>query len=319
MDEAQLLAHIYARSQSAQHDRVSVGPGDDCAVVDCGGDRAVLLTTDQLIEGRHFIPDTHQEHIAWKALARSVSDIAACAGQPICALATCALPAGYENPDALFDAMHKAAQEMNCPLVGGDIAFTTEDQSAPLHISTTVVGCVHAERGAVLRSGAKPGDAIVITGTIGGSFDRRLTSRGVPHHLGFMPRVSEARALADVVRGGLHAMMDVSDGLGVDAGRLALASGVSIDLNAESLPISCVLDEESNRIERGISDGEDYELLCAVHPNGVEAALALGCSVIGTVREPTRDAPRGAVLLNDAVAPVRRVDSHGYVHSGGSV
>ena len=235
MDEAALLRHIYARAGGAEHDAALGGPGDDCAVVDLGGDRACLLTTDQLIEGRHFEPGTPIEQIAWKAMARAVSDIAACAGEPVCALATGAMPDGYAHADALFDAMHRAAIELGCPLVGGDVARAGADGG--VHLTTTLIGRVHATRGAVLRSGARSGDAVVVSGCLGGSFDARVDGDGVAHHLGFTPRVEAARRAADMLGDDLHAMMDLSDGLGVDVARLAEASGVMIEIDAAALPV----------------------------------------------------------------------------------
>jgi len=265
MNESELLEHIYRRSENPAPG-VRVGPGDDCAVVELGG-AVALLTVDQLIEGRHYEAGTAAERIAHKALARSVSDIAAMGGRPRYALATAALPEGFKNADELFDLMHTAAQSLGCPLVGGDIATT----SGPAVFTTTVVGDAHATRGPVLRSGARAGDFVYTTGTIGRSYESGK-------HLRFQPRTAEATALCDALGGDLHAMIDLSDGLGRDGGRVARASGVRIELDAAGVPWS----EGATDPVRAAGDGEDYELLftaSAEPPSGI--AVRIGRVVEG--------------------------------------
>ena len=134
MRESELLEHI-ARASSDLGGDVLVGPGDDAAVVRVGGE-TLLLTVDQLVEGRHYEPGTAHERVAHKAIARSVSDIAAMGGRPRFTLATAALPAGFEDAAGLFDRMREAAGRLGCPLVGGDIAST----DGPALFTTTVVG-----------------------------------------------------------------------------------------------------------------------------------------------------------------------------------
>ena len=302
MSESDLLAHIYARSARLRErfPRVITGPGHDCAVVDAGRTREtpVLLKVDQLVEGVHFraYPATPIDLIARKAVARAVSDVAAAGGTPIAALAGAVLPAGFEKADDLFDAMARWAEGWGCPLVGGDIAAGKSDAAterrsdgakAGLVLSVSVVGLAHPKRGAVLRSGARAGDAVYVTGALGGSFDR---ATGLGRHLTFEPRLTEARWLCDTVGANLHAMMDVSDGLGRDGARLAAASGVKLRLNAAVIPRST--GEVGWR--RAVSDGEDYELLFAA-PGGVPAV----CPETGTAvtRVGTVVAGRGCVVV----------------------
>lgn len=254
--ESQLLQHIFARSKNISRDfpHVVAGPGHDCAVVKCGKE-TLLLKVDQIISGLHFLeyPKTPLKLIARKALARALSDIAAAGGTPVCALAAAAIPAGFSQADELFDWVHRAGATFKCPVVGGDICKTR----GPLALSISVVGRPHTRRGPVLRSGAKPGDLVYVTGRLGNSFDRK-TGRG--KHLTFTPRVSEAKVLCDRLGNKLHAMMDISDGLGKDAGRLAEMSGVSIALEAETIPRDhCVC-----YWQQALGDGEDYELFFAV-------------------------------------------------------
>ena len=275
MRESDLLDLIARTSATAVggFPGVLVGPGDDCAVIAPGGS-ALLLKVDQLIEGRHFAPGTPLELVARKAIARAVSDIAAMAGTPFASLAAAVFPHAYPQADAdrLCLLLHDAARRWGCPTVGGDVAsFAPGDH--PLTLSITVLGGVHPTRGAVLRSGVRPGDAIYVTGSIGGSF-------ASGRHLTFEPRLAEGAALAATLGDDLHAMMDVSDGLGRDAGRLAAASRVRIELDTASIPLNAdVLDTV-----RAASDGEDYELLFAVAADAaVPGVIASGtpCTRIG--------------------------------------
>ncbi|MCE7973142.1 MAG: thiamine-phosphate kinase [Leptolyngbya sp. PLA1] len=253
MREDDLLSHVYRRSSDLERafPWVEAGPGDDCAVVRVGQSR-VLMKTDQLVEGRHFVPGTPVAMFARKAVTRPLSDLAAAAGRPIAALAAAVLPPAWRGGRAneVFDALSSVARGFGCPLVGGDIAMT---ELGPLVLTISIVGEPHAARGPVTRRGALPGDGLYVTGRIGGSFGEG----GLGRHLAFEPRLAEAAALADVLGGRLHAMMDLSDGLGIDAGRLAKASGVRIEVDAGAIPLA----PEVQGVERAIRDGEDYELL----------------------------------------------------------
>lgn len=253
MRENQLLSHIYRRSAdlSGSFAQVVVGPGDDCAVVRTPAES--LLKVDQVIEGRHFVRGTPIDLIARKAIARPVSDVAAMAGRPLAALASASIPESFAQADALFDACAAWARRFGCPLVGGDISATP----APvLSLSISVLGFPHSRRGAVLRSGARPGDSLWVTGELGGSFG----PDGLGRHLTFEPRVEEASWLADTLGPSLAAMLDVSDGLGMDAGRLASASGVGVRIEREKVPVA----SGANGWVAALGDGEDYELLFCV-------------------------------------------------------
>ncbi|MBC7835013.1 MAG: thiamine-monophosphate kinase [Phycisphaerales bacterium] len=282
MRESDLLSHIHARSRSlsAQFPNVLLGPGDDGALIRIGDDpspHTLIVTVDHLIEGRHYLAGrTPIDLIARKAIARSVSDIAAMGGSPRWSLATAALPPSFTQADELFDAMHRWAAHFNCPLVGGDVAIlpppSTPTASSPLVLTVTAGGEPHPSRGPVLRSGVQPGDAIFITGRLGGSFG----PDGLGRHLTFEPRLSEARSLCDLLGPDLHAMIDVSDGPGRDAARLAEASGVRITLDAALLPLA----DGTTDSRSALQDGEDYELLFAA-PRGTN--LPPACPRTGTL------------------------------------
>lgn len=256
MRESDLLQHIARRSAdlhglSGSFGQIVTGPGDDCAVVRTRSGDLLLITVDQVVEDRHFAPDMPLDLIARKAVARSVSDIAAMGGVPAWGLATGLLPSGYPHGDALFDAMARWARHWGCPLIGGDIATGSER----LSLTVTIAGTMAPGQDPVLRSGAKPGDVLWLTGALGNSF-------ASGRHASFEPRLRQGQWAAVV---GAHAMIDLSDGLGRDAGRIGVASGVRLVIDAGSLP----LHEGCTDWRQAVREGEDYELLIAL-PVGVE-------------------------------------------------
>jgi thiamine-monophosphate kinase len=295
MSEERLLRHIFERSADLRsaYPHVLVGPGDDCAVLATGP--TTLLKVDQVVEGRHFMPGTAVDLIARKAIARAVSDLAGMAGTPRAALAAATIPTGYSRADDLFTACDRWARHFGCPLVGGDISG-----GPVLALAVTLIGEPHRTRGPVLRSGAQRGDLVWVTGTLGGSFDSKT---GQGRHLTFQPRITEAAWLAGHLGDGLHAMMDLSDGLGIDAARLARASGVRLDLDGRSLPLS----PTATDWRAALSDGEDYELLFATSPGATVPEEILGTPVtrVGIVVPPVPEpgcwvlGPQGEVVRGD--------------------
>ena len=260
---------------------VPVGPGDDCAVVLCGGEK-LLVTTDQLLDGVHFILSKHGAYNAGrKAMARNLSDAAAMAALPIAAVATVALPKGFArgNAEKIYHGLRSAGEEFNCPLVGGDVGVWP----GALAIGVTVLARP-AGIAPVLRSGARPGDAVCVTGAFGGSWHTQ-------RHLNFTPRVSEARMLAS--RCALHAMIDVSDGLACDLAHICAASGVGADVLAGAVPIHADAQATTAKtppLSAALTDGEDYELLFALPAEQADQLLQtqpLGVAVsrIGTIVE----------------------------------
>ncbi len=236
---------------------VPVGPGDDCAIVRCGSER-VLITTDQVLDGVHFRLAEHGPAAAGrKAMARNLSDFAAMAARPISATATVALPKGSsdELAKAVYRGLRESADVFRVDLVGGDIAAW----DAPLAISVTVIGRPAGVSGRiepVLRSGARAGDAVCVTGELGGAW---RTDR----HLTFTPRVGEAVALALKYR--LRSMIDISDGLATDLHHICRASGVGAEINAADVPVHADAiehtDTPADALLAALTDGEDYELL----------------------------------------------------------
>jgi thiamine-monophosphate kinase len=188
-----------------------------------------------------------------KAITRCLSDAAAMACRPIATLVAATLPPtlGERRANALFDAMRRICEQYESPLIGGDIAFHAS-QRDPLVISTTVLA-EPIGRQAITRGGARPGDGVYVTGRLGGS----LQKNGLGRHLTFEPRIREAAAILKHCRErNLHAMIDISDGLGRDASHIAEMSNVQIVLDATVIPCNRTSDWRD-----ALHDGEDYELL----------------------------------------------------------
>ena len=227
------------------------GPGDDCAVVDAGTDRLLLLKTDALVEHVHFLPDADPQAVGWKAAARVVSDFAAMGGRPERFLITLALPADTQVAwvEALYQGIGRCLTEFGALLAGGETS-SVPDGSAMV-ISVAATGSVD-RNGIVRRSGAKAGDVLFVTGLLGGSLRGR--------HLAFTPRVREAEWLAAHFQP--TAMMDLSDGVAKDLPRMAAASGCGYELNRDAIPVS-----EGCSVDEALGDGEDFELLFAIDPS----------------------------------------------------
>lgn len=244
--------------------RILVGPGDDCAVLQ-NPNKPWLVTTDMLLEGSHFLLSEVGPHrVGRKALAVNLSDIAAMAGTPVAAVVSLGLPRNGPKhlPQDLFHGMRELAESFDTAIVGGD----TNSWNGPLAISITLLGTPHA-KGPVLRSGAKPGDWLFVTGPLGGSL------RG--HHLDFTPRVREANDLAD--RFDLHAMLDLSDGLARDLRHLCDESQCGAVLDPDMIPRNA-----DCSLENALGDGEDFELLFAVSPEDGQRLLHEPVWRIGT-------------------------------------
>ena len=246
----------WIRSQSDfDPEAVPVGPGDDMAVVACGGALA-MVGVDQVLDGTHFVlADCGARGAGRKAMARSLSDVAAMAGVPVAAVAGVALPTGLKRQDAeeIYRGLRDLGDGFDCPLVGGDVA----SWDGPLAINVTVLARCPDGRRPVLRSGARAGDALCVTGKLGAAW---RTDR----HLTFTPRIAEALALAD--RCELHAMIDVSDGLAIDLRRLCRASGVGAVIEAAGVPVhdDAASLSPDDPLAAALADGEDYELLFAL-------------------------------------------------------
>ncbi len=275
--------------------------GDDAAILKAQGEE-IVVTTDAIVEGVHFLPDDPPDTVARKALRVNLSDLAAKGATPagfVLALALRAADDAWLTPFAR--GLGSDAGLFGCPLLGGDTVATP----GPLMISITAFGRVPPGK-MVHRSGAKPGDRVVVTGTIGDAALGLDVIRGgavaaalagdaaAKAMLVGRYRVPQPRnAIANAVRDHAHAAMDVSDGLAGDLAKLCAASGVSAVIDAPSIPLSAaaavLLARGTVGIGTIVSGGDDYEILCAISENRFEAfAQAAGLAgvavtSIGTV------------------------------------
>ncbi len=246
----------WMRERASMSDNVVVGIGDDTAVLPPGSSQ-LLITTDMLLEGSHFLlAKDDPERVGRKAMSVNLSDIAAMAGQPQTAVVSVGLPRSGSRSIAekLYAGLRSAADAFETTLVGGD----TNSWAGGLVISVTVIGQVTGT-GAVLRNGAQPGDWLIVSGELGGS--------QLGKHFDFTPRVREAQHLHQLVS--LHAMIDLSDGLSSDLGHICKESGCGAVVFANAIPTSdaaAKIGDDRTPLMHALSDGEDFELLFAVSP-----------------------------------------------------
>jgi thiamine-monophosphate kinase len=298
--EFDLIAWIRSRSRSSSSGFTRLGIGDDCAILGVPAGAEMLVTTDMLMDGRHFrLDEDGGEAVGYKALGVNISDIAAMAGVPLAALVAVALPQsrGMAVAREIYDGMSRLAERFEIEIVGGD----TNAWDGPLVLSVTLFGRA-TERGSVRRSGARPGDSILVTGPLGGSLLGR--------HLRPEPRVAEALALHAAAP--LHAMIDLSDGLSSDLGHILEESGnLGAILNAAAIPLHDDARLMSTRdgvtpLEHALNDGEDFEL-CVVMAAEDAARLLAGppASVrIFKVGEITSDPGLRLRDANGGIAPI---------------
>jgi thiamine-monophosphate kinase len=308
MTEFELIHRLTRSLPSNKH--VITSAGDDCAVLDLGvPDRLFLFKTDAVVEGIHFTGEAPPEKIGHKALARCLSDIAAMAGTPTAALITIGLPRKFD-PDyiaRIYDGMNAVARKSEIAIVGGETTTNPER----IFISVALLGSVQRGK-AILRSGAKAGDALFVTGHLGGSLLGR--------HLEAEPRLAEARWLADHFK--INAMLDISDGLAGDLRHILNASRVGAELLSTAIPISrdarlASKNESSTKtpLLAALTDGEDFELLFTLPSRDAVPLLdawkkqfpSLKLSCIGKIT-----AGEG-ISIRDKQG-VRPLTAHGYVH-----
>ncbi|MEY2555419.1 MAG: thiamine-monophosphate kinase [Verrucomicrobiota bacterium] len=228
---------------------VIAAAGDDCAVVESLDRKNLLvLKTDCVVEKIHFAPSADPILVGWKAMMRPLSDFAATSAVPQFALVTLIVPATRSTSwvRKLYRGLRRAAARFDVSIVGGETSATR----GPTVLSVSVTGFVEKDRW-ISRAGGKNGDDLFVTGRLGESLHEK--------HLRFMPRINESRWLTRSFR--VHAMMDLSDGLGADLPRLAKASKLGFKIDREKLPLA-----RGAKIDNAITDGEDYELLFAISP-----------------------------------------------------
>ena len=257
--------------------RVAVGTGDDATVIRCPPDREWAVTVDAFVEGIHFLADRHPlESVGYKALSRATSDLAAMGAQPRFFLLTLGLPSRRTGAwlDGMLKGLARAARTLGLRLVGGDTTRT-----ASVFMSLTVIGEIQRGR-AITRSGARPGDAVYVSGRLGRAhlgleiMLTRIKPRGAlgaalrPH---LYPRIRLELGAGLASHRLASAMIDISDGLSTDLARLCSASGVAARLYAKKIPVADVPAALAKRLKHAVDPmamalhgGEDYELLFTV-------------------------------------------------------
>ncbi|MGI8981189.1 MAG: thiamine-phosphate kinase [Pirellulaceae bacterium] len=254
------------------HPRLLLGPGDDAALLALAKENACVVTTDMLMDGVDFQLGKYghsPQRIGRKSLAVNLSDLAAMAARPVGAVISLALPrsGGESLALQLNEGIVPLAEEFETAIAGGDI----NSWDGPLVISITAIGEVIPGK-EWRRSGARPGDAILVTGWFGGSILGR--------HFDFSPRIRESLLLAEQYD--IQAAMDVSDGLSLDLSRLCEASGCGAVLDLSQIPIAPAANELSaakqgdlSPLDHALSDGEDFELILAVAPAVAQQLLSV--------------------------------------------
>ena len=293
----------FSEQSNADANAFPIGIGDDMAQIRGGDDGTVLITTDMLLDGTHFdLQHGSLEQAAYKAMAASLSDCAAMATIPICAVCAVGLPEGFGESQLkeLHAGLVKAGSQYNCELIGGDMTKWSHTEGR-FAINVTMLSKPSGYHPPVRRNGAKVGDCICVTGTLGGSLSKK--------HLDFTPRVTEALAITKASK--INAMMDITDGLSTDLNRICTQSKVGAMLWADSIPISEAAAKLENPLDAALHDGEDFELLFTLSPQEFEKLPCLETAPITKIGTITNS---GRMELNMPSGQIKLLSPRGFDH-----
>lgn len=305
LSEFDLIARYFTRPPRPGS-RVALGVGDDCALLAPAAGRQLAISTDMLVEGRHFFAHADPFQLGHKCLAVNLSDLAAMGAQPIAFTLALSLPeARAEWLEPFAQGLFHLADRHACELIGGD---TTR---GPLNICITVFGDVPSEQ-ALRRSAARPGDDVWVSGTLGDArlalaalrgettLDEASLAIAAPRLHAPTPRV----ALGQALRGIAHAAIDISDGLIGDVRHILVASGVGAAIDLDALPAGPVLAQQSTDLRRrfAAAGGDDYELCFTASPAERDAVLAAAAA---------SDTPVTRIGTIDTGAGLRMTDADG--------
>lgn len=308
LSEFDLIAHYFTRPvRDTGH--IALGVGDDCALFSASPGMQLAVSSDMLVEGRHFFPGAEPRSLGHKCLAVNLSDLAAMGAKPLAFTLALALPDSRAEWLAPFsEGMLALADEYGCELIGGD---TTK---GPLTISITIFGEVPPGQ-ALRRDGARPGDDIWVSGTLG---DARLALAGYRDELALAPAMqAEAGgrmhapaprvALGQALCGIAHASIDISDGLVGDLGHILKRSRAGATLFIDDLPAGPALARQDKDLRRRftLAGGDDYEL-CFTAPSGRREDVLAASRISGTpvTRVGRIDADAGLRLVDATGAPL---------------
>ncbi|NUO09856.1 MAG: thiamine-monophosphate kinase [Candidatus Brocadia sp.] len=297
----------WIRKRQKRRKDVKLGIGDDCAVMDVSSDKLTLITTDMLVDGTHFdLKKCTIRDVGRKAIACSISDVAAMGCPPTVTVISICFPDHTTEKFAreLYKGIWDISDKYNIEIVGGDII----SGRSPFCINVTMLGRDDGLK-PIRRSGARAGDAILVTGTLGGSILRK--------HLSFEPRLKEGLFLNKNFS--MHAMIDISDGLTADLNHILEASGVGAILYKDQIPVSDAAMKLSKKtghtpLYHALSDGEDYELLMTLSKAQAKRVLSTGLltdvkvSCIGEIVKGS------GIQLKSPGGNIRRIKPRGYEH-----
>jgi thiamine-monophosphate kinase len=299
----------WIRKRTKSKSRMLVGPGDDCCLFDLSPDGRVAATTDMLLEGTHFdLSATSAFDVGWKSAGVSLSDVAAMGMEPVALLAAVGLPNRSKRrfAEEIYRGMRALCDRFGVPIAGGDV---TSWKTPLTVICTTALGrCPEGVKKPVLRSGARVGDVILVTGSLGGSLLGR--------HARIEPRVSEGIEIARRFRP--HAMMDISDGLSSDLAHICIESKVGAVVDELLLPVSADARKMAKKdgrtpADHALGDGEDFELLITMAPR--DAKRLVEAKPFGTRVSMVGRIVRGrSMRLIGADGLERALEPGGYEH-----
>jgi len=316
--ELALIEAIRVRTLGQRAPQLELGIGDDCALLGLQPDEQIAVTTDLSLDGRHFSLDCHTARaVGHRTLARGLSDLAAMGARPLAAFLSLGLPERLTLPrgkkpswmDEFYDGLLTLAGQHKTPLAGGDLS------QSPLALADIVlVGAVPRGK-ALLRSGARPGELLYVTGQLGAAalgLDLLMKSKGaaarsksprvqqqLERHLHPQPRLAQGRRLAE--RRLATAAMDLSDGLSMDLARLVKASGVAAEVDAALLPLAA-----GATLEQALHGGEDYELLftAAATTRLPRSIAGVPLTKIGRIIAASKGQPALTLLRNGERQPM---------------
>lgn len=327
-DEFSLIRRLTGKlpEQVQRANDVVVGIGDDTAVVKTTSEDEMLLTTDTMVEGVHFRSDTmSMADVGYKCVAASISDIAAMGGVPRHVLVSLACPkqTDAEALDALYEGIGEVCAQYGCAVVGGDMVSTT----GPMVITSTVTGSL-PKGSAMLRSGAKPGDLVFVTGCVGDSAaglavlngDTRLPAEEAVSVIQAHQRPRAQITVGQILRRvGASSCNDISDGLASELNEIAVASGVRLRIDAHRIPISPALrslarDLNTDALDYAWHGGEDYQLVGTASSFAYARAIAQ-CEALGVrLVQIGRVEPGDGVVATLPDGTLSLVEAKGYNH-----
>ena len=341
--ERELIAAIRARAGRFGAG-VRIGIGDDCAVVQPRAGYELVVTTDMVLEGRHFRREWHSpESVGHRCMARGLSDIAAMGARPLAVFLSIAMPAELVEPgkaksrggreswmDRFMDGLLALAGENKVPLAGGDTA------QSPGGVLTDIVVLGEAPRGeSLLRSGAKAGDVVYVTGALGGSAAelaalersptwrtkaRRATREDAAAHPQMFPQPRIAAGLALRRRGLAAAAIDVSDGLSTDLDHLCEESKLRAEVDAAALPVDPLAVKAERQgwaasaLKLALNGGEDYELLFTARPETKVPKQVAGVPVRAIGRMLAANARKPRMVLRHEDGSTEPLAAKGWEH-----